>query len=233
MDFRIQSNELRKFLAEATTRYKQSLTGSPAEEYLVSRGLLNQENAKALSRFQIGYVDNPFPGHEMYKGWLAIPYLRKGPTQDGPYKGWSVATIKFRCIQDHDCSMAHPKMGKYMGHPGANTHLFNTVDIQNSDDEIAICEGELDAICAHLCGIKAVGVPGVKNWKDHYYRLFKGYKTIWIFADGDSWGEGLAKKLSEKMGDKIRIIKMPDGEDVNSMVLKHGKQALLKGIGRE
>lgn len=235
MDFKVQSEEQKVFLAKATTRYKTSLPGSPAEEYLESRGLLSHETAKDLSRFQIGFVENPLPGHEMYRGWLAIPYLRRGPTESGPMKGWSVATMKFRCLELHPgkCEDAHPKFGKYMGHPGASTHLYNTLDIQASDDEIAICEGEIDTITAHLCGIHAVGVPGVKNWKDHYYRLFKGYKIVWIFADGDNWGEGLAKKLAERMGDKIRIVKMPDGEDVNSMVLKHGKQALLKGIGYE
>lgn len=233
MDFKIQSEELKSFLAKATTEYHKSLDGSPAEEYLARRGLLSPESQAGLSHFRIGFVDNPLPGHEMYRGWMAIPYLRLGPSGDGPMKGWSIATMKFRCIQDHDCGVAHPNIGKYMGHPGANTHLYNTLDIQNSSDEIAICEGEIDAITAHLAGIPAVAVPGVKNWKDHYYRLFKGFKTVWIFADGDTWGEGLAKKLSDGMGDKLRIIKMPDGEDVNSMVLKHGKQALLKGIGRE
>lgn len=233
MDFKIQSEELKTFLAKATKEYHESLPGSPAEQYLVSRGLLSPENQEGLSRFRIGFVKDPLPGHEMYRNWMAIPYLRKGPSKSGPMAGWSVATMKFRCIQDHDCGQVHPQVGKYMSHPGTDTKLFNTIDIQNSDDEIAICEGELDAITAHLCGITAVAVPGVKNWKDRYYRLFKGFKIVWIFADGDTWGEGLAKKLAEGMGDKIRVINMPPGEDVNSMVLKHGKQALLKGIGRE
>lgn len=234
MDFTIQSEEQKKFLAEATTRYKKSLSGSPGELYLEKRGLLTPENRVALSRFQIGYVEDPLPGHEWYRGWLSIPYLRKGPSEDGPFKGWSVAAMKFRCLELHQgaCDDAHPKLGKYMAHPG-DTKLFNTVDLQASDDEIAICEGELDAITAHLCGIPAVAVAGVKNWKSKYYRLFRGYKTVWIFADGDSYGEGLAKELANKMGDKLTVIKMPDGEDVNSVVQKHGRQALLKGIGRE
>ena len=82
-------------------------------------------------------------------------------------------------------------------------------------------------------GIPAVAVPCVNNCMDQYYRLFKGFKVIWIFADGDTWGEGLAKKLSDGMGGKLRTITMPPGEDVNSLVLKYGKKALLKGIGRE
>lgn len=226
----MQSAEQRLFLMEATKRYKTSLEGSLGQEYLARRKLLTPESQEALSLFRIGFVDDPLPGHEWYKGWLAIPYIRKGPE-----KGWSVATIKFRCLEDHEgtCEQAHPRFGKYMAHGGAATHLYNTLDLQNSDDEIAICEGELDAVTTHLCGIPAIGVPGVQNWKDQYFRLLKGRKRIWMFADGDSYGEGLAKKISDRMGDKVKVIQMPDGEDVNSMVGKYGKSALLKGMGRE
>lgn len=230
MDFKLQSVEQKKFLEKATREYHGSLKESPlALEYLEERGLLTPETEAKLSRFRIGFVEDPLPGHEWYKGWLAIPYIRKGPSN-----GWSVATMKFRCLESHagSCDEVHPRMGKYMAHGGASAHLFNTLDIQSSDDELAICEGEIDAITAHLCGIPSIGVPGVQNWKNQYFRLLMGFKRLWMFVDGDTYGDGLAKKISERMGDKLVEIKMPDGEDVNSMVVKYGKQALLKGMGR-
>ncbi len=233
MDFKIQSSTQKEFLVQATSEYKASLPGSPAEEYLASRGLWTPENQRELSRFQIGYVENPLPGHEWYKGWLAIPYMRFAPGRaDLPFGGWSVATMKFRCLEQHSGTCAENNHDKYMGHAGAGTRIFNTLDLQAADDEIAICEGEIDCITAHLCGIPSIGVPGVQNWKPQYYRLLKGYTKIWLFADGDSYGEGLAKKIADVMGDRVSVIKMPDGEDVNSMVRKYGKEALLKGMGR-
>jgi hypothetical protein len=233
VDFKIQSSTQKEFLARATKEYKASLPGSPAEEYLARRRLLTPENQAALSRFQIGFVDNPLPGHEWYKGWLAIPYLRFAPGRDDlPLKGWSVAGMKFRCLENHEGTCSENNHDKYRGHTGANTHIFITLDLQNTDDEIAICEGEIDAITAHLCGIPSIGIPGVQNWKNHYFRLLKGYKKLWMFADGDSYGEGLARKIEERMGDKLSVIKMPDGEDVSSMVGKYGKEALLRGMGR-
>lgn len=233
MDFKIQSSTQKEFLARATRRYKASLPGSPAEEYLVSRKLLTPETKASLSRFQIGYVEDPLPGHDWYRGWLAIPYLRFAPgREDQPLGGWSVAGMKFRCLEQHTGTCSENNHDKYIAHAGSGSHIFNTLDLQNTDDEIAICEGEIDAITSHLCGIPAIGVPGVQNWKPHYFRLLKGYKKLWMFADGDSYGEGLAKKISEQMGDKLSVLKMPDGEDVNSMVGKYGKAALLKGMGR-
>lgn len=143
--------------------------------------------------------------------------------------------MKFRCIEDHDCTEAHPKAGKYMAHPGGGVHIFNTLAIQNTEHEIAICEGEIDAITSSLAGIPAAGVPGTENWLPHFHRLFKGYRKVWMFADrDDSKGQGMAfaAKLVEELKN-VSIVPMPEGEDVNSTVLKYGKGVLLKGIGRE
>lgn len=227
MDFKIQSVEQRKFLDEATKRYHLSLSGSPAEEYLASRGLLTPALADDLSLFRIGFVEDPLPGHEWYRNWLAIPYIRLGPET-----GWSIITMKFRCLELHGGSCADAGHEKYIAHTGGGTHLFNTRAVQTTDHEIAICEGEIDAMTASLNGVPAVGVPGIKNWKEEYYRFFVGYKIVWMFSDGDEYGSALANKLSSRMNN-IRVIKMPPKEDVNSMVLKHGKHVLLKGMGRE
>lgn len=216
----------KQFLVDATTRYHKAMAGSMAEQYLDNRGLL----VHGIDRFRLGIVDDPLPGHEMFRGWLAIPYLRWSPGQ-----GWSVVTMKFRCIQDHDCGEAHQNVGKYMAHPGGGSHVYNTLSILENEDDIAICEGELDAITACLAGIPAVGVPGIENWKPFYHRMFKGYKKVWMFADrDDSKGQGMsfARKLANEMGNLV-IIPMPVGHDVNSTVSEYGSGVLLKAIGRE
>lgn len=213
------SDTQRAFLVEATSRYHQSLPGSPAEEYLASRGL----DGKELEKFRLGIVDDPLPGHDMYRGWLAIPYLRWSPGL-----GWGVITMRFRCIQDHD----HGRHSKYMAHPGGGVNIYNTMSVLQNDDEIAICEGELDAVSANLAGIPAVGVPGAENWKPMYARIFKGYDKVFILADGDQAGKDFAFDVMKTLPNG-RIISMPEGEDVNSTVKKFGKTALLKRMGKD
>lgn len=214
------------FLVDATTRYHKALAGSQAEQYLVKRGL----QGTGLERFRLGVVEDPLPGHEMFRGRLAVPYLRWSPGQ-----GWCVITMKFRCIEDHDCDEAHPKAGKYMAHPGGGVHVYNTLAILENEHEIAICEGELDAITSCLAGIPAVGIPGTENWQHFFRRMFKGYDKVWMFADRDDGkGQGMAfaGKLANEMKNLI-IVPMPIGQDVNSTVTEYGPNVLLKAIGRD
>lgn len=194
------------------------MPGSPAEAYLSSRGL----NTERIGAFGFGYVADPVPGHEMFRGSLAIPYMRQSP-----WRGWSVASIRFRCLKDHDCkSLNH---GKYMTQRDDKTRLFNTVALTRYSRDMAITEGEIDAITAELAGVPAVGVPGSQTWKPFMSELFLGYRNVNILADGDEAGMEFAQQVAKTLPN-ARIIPMPDGEDVNSLVMAQGKEALLERI---
>lgn len=213
------SDVQKKFLENATSQYRESLPGSPAEEYLASRGF--QPGDTAVGKFRLGYVADPLPGHEMYRGMLAIPYLRRSP--DG---FWTVVTMRFRCIQP---GCEHPTHGKYMSSPGDPPRLFNTLALIDNDDTIAITEGEIDAISATISGIPAVGVAGVETWKDHFTEPFLGYETVFVLADGDEPGMKFAHNLSKKLPN-VKIIPMSPGEDVNSEFVKDGLESLKEKI---
>jgi DNA primase len=102
-------------------------------------------------------------------------------------------------------------------------HLFNAAALDTADTtgEVAITEGELDAIVAtELFGVPAVGVPGATQWDQHgrsWRRLFEGYQRIWILADPDKAGLELAEKLLESLK-QARLVKLPG--DVTETYLK-------------
>ena len=110
-------------------------------------------------------------------------------------------------------------------------NVYNTMAILKNNDEISICEGELDAVASELAGIPAVGIPGRDNWKSFYYRMFLGYKTVYILADGDQAGKDFAYDVMKTLP-QGRIINMPEGEDVNSTIQKFGKNSVLKRMGK-
>ncbi|ALA48162.1 DNA primase [Mycobacterium phage Phlei] len=206
------SESQRKSLWAAVSQYRESLPGSPAAEYLASRGL----DLGEINQFGLGFVDEPLPGHEMYRGCLSIPYLRYSP-----WRKWTVATIRFRKLDG--------SKPKYMTLPGDKPRLFNTVALDGYSKDIAITEGEIDAITAETAGIKTVGVPGATMWRPTWRELFLGYRYVNILADGDEPGLEFAKAVAKTLPN-ARIIPMPDGEDVNSLVSKQGKSALLERI---
>lgn len=165
-------------------------------------------------------MEDPAPGHEQYVGKLAIPYLRPSSKND-----CDVVSIRFRCVEDHD----HRGHGKYLTTAGDRPRLYNTLALLQPSSAVAICEGELDAITAQICGIPSVGVPGATSWLDHFAEPFMGYKQVFVLADGDEAGSKFATTIKEKLYN-ARVIQMPDGEDVNSLVVKQGKSALLERI---
>jgi len=111
---------------------------------------------------------------------------------------------------------------KYLGLPGAKTHLYNTKGYFRAGNTISLCEGEIDTITLdYACGLPSVGIPGVNNWKKHYTRLLGDFETVFLFADGDQAGTDFAKNLSRELPNLITI-HLPEGEDVNSLFIKRG-----------
>lgn len=155
---------------------------------------------------RLGVVSEPLTGHEAYTNRLSIPYI----TRSG------VVDIRFRSMD-----LSEPK---YMGMAGATTHLYNVGAFFRATSFISICEGEIDTLTLDtVCGIPAVGVPGVNNWKKHYTRLLQDFDKVFLFADGDNAGADFAKSLSRELGNLV-VVTMPDGEDVNSMYRLHGAE---------
>jgi DNA primase len=151
-------------------------------------------------------VEDPLPGHEPYKGRLAIPYI----TPSG------VVDIRFRAIGNDD--------PKYMGLVGAKTTMFNTQACFVADKYICVTEGEFDCIMMSSKTIHpTVGIPGANNWKPHYAKILDDFDIVIVLADGDAAGLEFGKKISRELGN-VNIVSMPEGEDVNSMMIKQGSE---------
>jgi DNA primase len=108
-----------------------------------------------------------------------------------------------------------------MGLTGAETKMYNVLDIDRAGDFIGVCEGELDTITMSSCiGIPCIGVPGANSWKKHYTRLLADFERVFIFADGDQPGTEFARSLAREL--PVTIVQLPEGEDVNSMYVSNG-----------
>jgi len=192
----------RQFLLQATQRYASKI--ELAKDYLSSRHLSVEE----ASTFHLGVVEDPLPGHEAYKERLAIPYI----TPSG------VVDIRFRAMSNED--------PKYMGLVGAKTTVFNTQACFVADKYICVTEGEFDCIMMSVKTMHpTIGIPGANNWKPHYAKILDDFDVVIVLADGDPAGLEFGKKISRELGN-VNIISMPDGEDVNSMMIKMGSEWL-------
>jgi DNA primase len=195
---------------EAAHTYHAALAGSPGEEYLAHRGLL-----EGAEQFKLGWVERPVAGHEdRFIHTVSVPYM----TQAG------CVGLKFRRIDD--------STPKYDQMPGQKAHLFNVSAIIDAVDCVLITEGELDAVAATIAGLPACGVAGANNWKPWWRRVFDGIERVIIVtdnddkADGSNPGQDLARRISDSLPNGVRV-SLPAGHDVCSMIEAYGAQAFV------
>ena len=200
------SSSHRQFLLQATHQYASQI--HLAAEYLATRNLSVDE----AQRFHLGVVKDALPGHEQYTGRLAIPYI----TPSG------VVDIRFRAIGNAD--------PKYMGMPGAKTSMFNAQVVLTASDYICVTEGEIDCITMSVkTNHPAIGIPGANNWKPFYSKILDDFDTVIVLADGDSAGMDFGKKVSRELGN-VNIVQMPEGHDVNSIVMLEGAEFINERV---
>lgn len=190
-----------------------------AADFLSAR-LLEREHATGAL---LGRVSEPaIPEHARFIGRLSIPFV----TRSG------VVSIKFRCLEDHDCKdVGHPK---YDG-LSTGTRLYNVEALHSRGDRVGCTEGELDALVAsHVLGLPSVGVPGIKNWKPHFGRCFADYDEVLVFADADDdedKGIKHAKRAVKEIGDAARLVLPPKGLDLTEWVQRDGVEAVRNACG--
>ncbi|HJV99836.1 MAG TPA: toprim domain-containing protein [Arthrobacter sp.] len=203
---------------DRTLKYHEQLKspeGAPLLAYLTEERKFSQAT---VDRFLLGAVVSPDVLDEDARGMLAIPYN----TPAGP------VALRFRRPPHKDTGP------KYWQLPHTDLTIYNTPAFFESEDTIAITEGEMDCITLNQAGIPAVGLPGASSWKNHYELLFEGYASVVICADNDDQGAG--RKFAAKVAQKVpgpRVVLMPEGHDVNSYYAEFGRTALREYMGVE
>lgn len=185
--------------------YHDALPGSPAEEYLASRGLLD-----GASQFLLGWIEKPHPVHEdRFVHMLSIPYV----TPRG------IVGFKMRHIDGGD--------RRYDSPAGQKHHIFNTPAILDAVKEVLIVEGELDAVAATVAlgGRQVCAVPGANSWRHWWRRCFDGIESVKVVTDNDDKdnnpGQELARRICEDIPHAMRV-SLPLGHDVNSYIQTYG-----------
>ncbi|OEJ24305.1 hypothetical protein AS594_07180 [Streptomyces agglomeratus] len=203
------SDAQRSFFETSVSTYQQDLAGdTSAQAYLTSRGISPQ----VAATYRLGVVRRPLAGHEARTGRLVIPYL----TPAGP------VNFSFRCLKNHDCKTEG--CPKYLPIDGMERNLYNVAALKADSPFLCIAEGELDALTLSMCGLPAVGIPGVKHWKKWWTRCLDDFDVIYAFGDGDEAGGKMANFLAREV--KARPINMPRGADVNDVYREQGAEGL-------
>lgn len=158
-------------------------------------------------------MTSPLPSLESCNKRLCIPYFdRRG-----------VCALQFRCLWNHN----HKERGcaKYLFPYKQSVTLFNLPALLSIERVIHLTEGALDAVVlTEALGMPVVGVPGADAWQSHWPAHFRGFDQIVLWADGDEAGGKMADRWQREVG--AEVIRLPEGQDVNSYYLEFGGEAL-------
>ena len=132
---------------------------------------------------------------------------------------------------------------------GAPASFFN-LDAVVRNDDLYICEGEIDCLTMVECGFESsVSVPNgavmkvvdgkIDPKEDNKFKFLWDAKEkidaanrVIIATDGDSAGQAMAEEIARRIGkDRCWKIEYPDGcKDANDVLMKHGKKAVEKMV---
>lgn len=110
-------------------------------------------------------------------------------------------------------------------------HYHIAKDVCRSTKSVILVEGFMDVIRLSTIGIRnTVALMGTALTDEQIKLLTRLSNNIIICLDGDEPGINAAKKVGEqlfKVGIEAKVITLPDNDDPDSFVLKHGKDRFL------
>lgn len=138
------------------------------------------------------------------KTYAVFPYLRDG----------ELVNVKYRNI-------AEKKDMRQEG--GAEPCLFGWHLIDPKARTVAICEGEIDAMTLHQCGVPALSVnagAGNHQWLENDWERLDRFSEILIFFDNDDAGKAGAQEIVRRLGlERCKLVTLP-AKDANDYLLQ-------------
>ena len=172
------------------------------EELVTSRGL----KTKTISEFEIGW--------DSTRNCYTIPIR----SADG--KLLNIRRYQIRPPQGRR---------KIWGIEGMNAPQLYPIKVL-ADDEIIICEGELDALITNQNGFPAITKTGsALSWNARWNSNFKG-KVIYLCHDCDETGQDANRRIGRalsKVAREIRVVRLPypildkNGKDLTDWWMEH------------
>jgi DNA primase len=204
-------------------------TARAARSYLTDeRGL----DTGALRAAHIGLAHTPDDGRGSWWIMIPVPDCRGGnPPSVVAVKGFAFIPSAGDWKRNHK--------GKKIARNGGSAALYDLTDgfaHGPKDGPVLVCEGEMDALCAFAHKFNAVtGTNGAPTFKDKWGAYLsedcppaQNHGVVVAF-DGDNtgreWGPKHAETLHEA-GLDVWIASLPDGRDVNDVLLSGGRDAL-------
>jgi len=249
-----QKRNLYDLMASISHYYRDQLKQSKAAiDYLKERGL----SGPIVQKFGIGYIADEWDS--IRKNFGQTPQLQdmlvsggilieneKGNRYDR-FRGRIMFPIRDR--RGRVIGFGGRVLGegtpKYLNspetpifHKGKELYgLYEVMQAHREPSNILVVEGYMDVVALAQYGIDySVASLGTSTTSDHIQLLFRQTNTVVCCYDGDRAGKDAAWRALEnalqflKTGNTLKFLFLPDGEDPDSFIRQHGKEAFERKI---
>lgn len=115
--------------------------------------------------------------------------------------------------------------------------LYEVLQAYREPPQILVVEGYMDVVALAQYGVDySVASLGTSTTGDHLQQLFRQTNTVVCCYDGDRAGREAAWRALEnalgylKSGNVLKFLFLPDGEDPDSYIRQHGKEAFEREV---
>lgn len=220
---RTQKTRTLNDIRSVAARYYAARMPADVKAHLTSDRKFTDET---IRRFMIGYADGHLRHHLIDEKHLDPELCVEAgvlTNHEGSYRDFFYQRIIFPVIsRGQIVNLTGRARGnqspKYLHLPGKMNHLYN--DDASNSKEVFIVEGPTDCISLEQAGYRAVALNGLALKKEHVDK-FKLCETVYICVDGDDAGRHRVLTIADLIGDRARIITLPDGLDPNDFFREH------------
>lgn len=225
--------------------------GKKALEYIKSRGL----DDDTIKKFKLGYA--PENRHWLHGFLKSKNYSDEFLKESGLFsKNYPNVTLfsdrlmfpifnrngKVVAFSGRVLHQQRENEGKYLNSPELPHYkkretLFCFNFAKNSiraHKTAIICEGNMDCIAYHQCGIDYAVAPLGTAFTDEQVKMLQGFAdTILLSFDSDAAGQNATKKaisMCRKHDLTVKIIQLKGGKDPAEILLKYGKENLTMQV---
>lgn len=207
-------------LAEKMAKYQSEFLHSPAEMYLLGRGIPTEIAVRAAC----GYAEKWEHWEKREEKWILLGTDRRVvfPIYD---ESGEIVAIHGRAIDENHLASAKITRGdKSLG-------LFLS-DAQCLNGKVtAICEGAVDALALSVCGIPAAAMTGTSAPEWFYKKT--AFRRVLLAVDNDDAGNKAAFVLRNELasrGTKIFRLRPKNAKDWGEVLEKIGEEAMQKHL---
>ena len=224
-------------LERVVTIYAQAFGASPGRAYLESRGLCD---LGLLEKHRVGYAEGKLAQLLPREGAVRAELRALGVLLDERGRERFAGCVVFpvcdgdgRIVTLYGRSIAAAADGEGKRHvylPNRPRGLWNAA-ILKASPHVFFAESVLDALSVLVAGVgNVLSIQSANGFSgaDAAALRAQGVQRVTLCLDGDPAGRAGAQRLKEEIlrGLAVEAVALPEGEDPNSYLMKHGAEKL-------